>query len=722
MQNITPESDRTIRPASMHRSRNFLATIGALIGAALMMAGCGGDDDFTGENIPQMSIEGEGGFDEGGLYLTPRQQQQTNRERQGEPAGFVVRNTGEVTLELNSISVSQDTPDGISFAGAKGDTGCTFSRNVEGSNDQSGNCTAEQFCDDGDPNQCREATLPETPVSLEPGATQELEFIRLALPQGQTLDCPESAPDQVPDGLREDYCGSVTIDSNSTVDDDYISEGTGRVYFQADPGSGLVEIDGADFTFEGVDPGETVNDTFTLSNVGAQPLTLYNIRIESNNDFPGSFEFTTEGSGANFPIEIPADTNSSRDFTLSYSAPGDATPDDLTFTAFMVVESSSIEALPDQAINIRNAVFTGPTARFTPRALSFSEQNSQTLTISNEGTSNLGLSSIGFEPAEAANAYTIYDDGNPINCTFEDGSLSGCNLGSAVSAGGSKDLTVEYSPGSFDEEVVDLNVTHRDPFHDGYRTNDAQTTGTTAVKLVGTQDGSVARVRPLSLNFVQGGEEIRTRLFVLRNLGTSAYSTDDIIWQPDPANPPVQFFLTEGQSGNQSITEDNPVTVEPSTLKVGRVNYDPTAGEDATTSGVGVVLNGSNNLDYNSASACDSAGVRLCINQTEIVPRPTIDAVISTDAEGDPPEVPVRQTIQLSAANSSASPDSISFYYWMTLDRPDGSHVFISPGDSNVETISIRPDRPGDYTIALGVLAGQATAQETFTFTATPAN
>lgn len=623
--------------------------------SATVLAACG--SGFGSDEVAQVSLNSPDGE---GITL------ESGDSQHGSSTTVQLQSNGDKDLEITSLEMV-DTPDRLHHQGSEPLSACTF----DATNDAIyGNCESEQYCTftrtnrDGfeDTHTCRDATPPETPITLAEGNTIDLNFFLGANPEGERYDCPE-APGDISSGLEEGYCGELRIETNASSDNGPFENGNATLYFQVNSDkSGEINTPGS-LDFESISPGVTQERTFSIDNVGDNPLTVNTITISEYTNL-----ITLSPAGQ---VEIAAD--SSQTYTVTIDIPEDYDISQLSSPVYLNIDSTANPNGPGESVimNLDIAAGSGPALEYTPKSLTFADGTSKTVTLSNTGSQELSFDGMSFEPSSLSNSYevttTVDGEQKQVNATTLDPPADGEDSTDAT-------LEVEYT-GDGTDDVGQLILEHDDESR--YERSE--------VMLLGDEDNGYTELvsrEQYNFRFSQSGE----RQFVLHNRGTSEVNVSVDFSDVPP-------YLDIPESAIPSKSSGDTATIPAGGLLSGTVTFAGTESESGqpkqpkirfTTDGIQSALE----MDINVST--DEGQTRSA-------------SIVAADGE----QLTVGETTRLTLEGETKDPSTVE---WFVLDRPDGSEVF-AVHDGN--ELLMRPDTAGTYKVAVTLRGGNGPELQT---------
>jgi hypothetical protein len=628
--------------------------------------------------------------------------------------GFNVRSTGEAPLKITDLSLepSGDIPSRLLYNGEETETSCEFNSMVSETNDASGNCSSNQYCN-AVTGQCHETGLPETPITVD--NSQSFEFLLAASSEAEMVcpDPPDERPEkfvgstatwnQITAGGEYDYCGELHIETNARNSGSVFNNGNARVYLMTNTGSGQITLNPENFSFEDIQPGTTKEQTLTILNDGRGPLRVDNINVVSNARFV-SVEPTD--SSNSYPVEIPGSNSDSgagdATWTVTVSIPEGTDPDEIPSNSSLKVISSAANA-PDSGTSVGISISTpsaGPAIDFVdgnkkPKtALSFESSQTQTIGVRNQGTEDslLVLRSIGIELFQncpgsnqgscdpesrrqaLADAYSMTLGGQSVSLGTSPTNLGAGNVGDKRTIRTDADpqsLKVTYDGGSGDAPPLGYLVVNH---------NDSTSGGSARIALLGARSGALVETLPGSVTFKHGDSE-QTRTILLRNQGTSPIemkppSDEDLTGAFDVVNPSgSNDSWTVPAEGLKPITVKFFGTNDSNELTVGDIAFQST--EEAVQ----------DEITFDASTRQDFFDFEASIaNQNR--------------------QLRVGSALRFSA---STMPQLQATYQWVVLKRPAESRIFRARPTtfSSDNTFQIQPGQPGTYRIGVTVRAAE---------------
>lgn len=642
-----------------------LLTLGALVA-------CG--PGLEADDQPGLNIRGENQTAGRDIPTPPR------AGRQGSPLKVEIESNGDAPLIIEKVSM--DASERIVFEGEDTGTECTFDASVLPSNDGSGNCSAGQVCDEVT-NTCLSTELPETPIELPAPQFKEFRFFLTAAETG-AVDCPEPGS-EVPEKFKENYCGQFSVETNAPqTEGDLINEGDVTFYFQVDAGSGEISVQPQSLTFDNVEPGSSLEKELTIINEASTPLEIDAISVENNTNVL-QVGPTTSGS-------IPG--GEQKTWTIYLDVPANMKKEEIPSSDTLFIDSSAtnISTAKAVAITINTGSTAGPAIAFDKTALSFKDNKTQTVTISNNGQTKLLINSLtvngrnGSSVGQDSYSFTYKGKDVPENGNIVDAS--------GIAPGESADLEVTLDgPGNLDP--ADLVLAHNDPAASGKVPSQNVDSGRSTLLLLAGKDGPVGEIVPQTMNIELTDEVPQDGVqfpFVIYNRGTQPL---EVTPDSDPPNFPIP-----------ELPADMATTIEAGTLF------------GATQKFLGKSGDMPEYLTIKMSGNTLGAPLQLNINATPNTDGADPQAVIAPDCS-EPLQAEVHKVTALDAGDSSVSSNGMPFYRWYVLDRPDGSRYFVENSGPNAKQFAFRADTAGTYEVALVIEEGSFSEVTTCTIEAT---
>lgn len=648
----------------------------ALAGLALAVIGAGCGDSLQSDEAVQVALDSpESGQ---GLALDFP----CEARRQGEPGVVRLVSQGGKPLKIESVEMS-NTPPRIQYRGEETDSECDYApsnvpaEDSEENYNHAGDCLAGEYCGGNtSPNKCISTALPSETISVEQESSEEFRFQLLAADVNSpeaAVNCPDPGPD-VPEAVRDDYCGEVTIETNANKDDDRFTDGNVTLYFQVDSSrSGVSEIMANNLTFNGIEPGATVGPkSFSVRNNSPDsPLLITQLSVQNQSDI---VRVDPDPSQSN----VTVDPMSSKTFDVTLEVPDDYDVSTLAADDIVDLETTAVNGCTELVnLTYNTSNVEGAGIQLEPEALSFAESATQSVTATNVGATKGLLNRINFRPQAIGMKYDINYDGQTI-----DPSTSSW---AQIPAGESVSFDVEFTDNS--GGIGEMIVNH----------NDEGIGGQSSVVLLGDNDAGYGDVIPSAANFNYGSEETRT--LYIWNRGTGELAIAPQLESPNSANPPVDKtnFQIDGFSSASPIPAGAVAT--------GTIQFDGSSGSQKTEL----------SLDMQSDTAGDALVIPITVtsgsDSTNLVPK--IGSVSGSDT------VEVGQTARFNSADSQGN-SSLSGDVWFVADRPDGS-TFFRKAFGEAE-FAVRPDVAGTYKIGFvaveDISNGTLQAIDTFELTA----
>jgi hypothetical protein len=631
------------------RLRTFVIAA-ALVALTALAFGCG-DSNIAETEVPQLALDGNTTAN-----ISLSLGNASNQPVSQQPIRF--RNTGEADLEVDSIEwVSQ--PPRLIGADEYDGTACDYDVNAGSTFDSSSACASDTFCW-AITQECRKRGFGDTPFVVPSGQIKQVDIV--LLPALGEIDCPD-APSGRDVDVPGDYCGELVIKTNANNDNEGagIKAGNLRVFFTYATGSGTIATNPASISFSGVAPGNSDSRTLTISNTADDgALNIDQVRIQDHAD-----KFTVTG-----PNSTDIEAGNEEDWTIEFNAPDDW--DEETIGTNLEIGSSATNERTTLIPVTASSQQDRPAIKVDPQALGFSAGNSQTLTISNEGTASLTMQSFS---ADGAYSFSVggvdFDSEVPAN-------------DKVIQAGNSKEITVTYDSNA-GAGVGNLEISYV-YYVDGNAVPDSAN-----VTLLGDlDDAPVGVVAPNSFLFLAKSGNSQTRSFAVRNLGTQPLD--------------VSSATLSDTTGDFSLVGDPSGSIPAGGIKEGSVEY---SGSDDQMDNVTLTL------ASNTAGAAIDMTVSLFAQpgtatgdlEAKITPGFAADTTV-VGAEA-------RFSSQQSTADDPSILDSAS---WVLLDRPAASSAFLQQNSADV---SFFPDVAGTYKISVLINADSgASSQTTYSFSA----
>jgi len=650
----------------MRNGFHFATALPAAVGLAALVAGVGCGDDLESEGTAQISVETPGSDSQQAIELgLPCQS-----ERVEDPGTVRLLSNGDQPLEITSIEMS-NTPERLLFRGEETGTSCTFDAEAVPWNDGADDCGERRYCDDNQG--CLDTRLPSETVTIEPEASREFDWILAAADfddERAAISCPEPG-EEVPQNLREDYCGEVTLETNTGRDQEPFDNGAVTLYFQIDADrKGIVEVVENSLTLNGIQPGQTTGPKrFSVRNNSPDDeLTISRLSVQNQTR-------QVQISPADTPLTV--EPSSEQNFDVSIDLPEDFDLENLAEDDFIEIQSSAVNRCSTSISLFYNTSSTsGPAALLDRESLAFGETNPQSVTARNVGRELLLLSRQNFEPDGLAQNYTIRFDGEEIGPDQASWAQ--------IQSGESASFDVEFTGNS--GGVGEMFLSH----------NDDEVGGRHSIVLLGDEGGGFGRAFPSDVNFNFGTQEART--VVVWNRGSEELTLNPQLQGPNMPSNPEDTPLDRSNLQIDGLSDASPIP--PGDVATGQLTFDGASGSTRTT--------------FTLEMQSDTVGspMNLAVSVTEVPDGESLQPGINP-VSGETVEVGQIARFDSSPSNGNSN---LSGDAWFLMDRPQESTVFREAfGDPD---FSIRPDTAGTYTVAFAPVeaAGDGTLQRIATF------
>lgn len=628
----------------MRKLQTYLIVASSLA-AALAVVGCSdGGDSFGTTDFPSMSLSNSNTV----RLNLPSTEEQMKAQRE-----VTLQNSGDIDLEVESIEwVAR--PDQLRMApGYIEDSRCEYDASEAPTYDASDRCPDDSVCWALN-GECRQTGIPELPLTIGPDKTYS--FRTILLPKSTALRCPEQPEGQTP---VDNYCGELRVKTNANTNDEdrQVEEGEFSIIFVHTEGSGTLSPAPQTLNFSGVAPGDSTSVDLTLSNVHAdKPLTIRGLKVLDQENL---FDISQTPA-------LPAEINpgSENTWTITFQPPADWDGED--FGTNLAVETSENPGTPTLIPIDVSATAPMPSIQLEPSAMDFSSQTTQTLTVSNEGGTNLVINGFSTSPSSY---YSVEPD---------------ASTAVVVRPGESEEFQVSFDyPADEPAGGVGTLEVHYNYFVAGTNHSDSAT-----VTLLGNiGDAPLGMVSPQALDFHAASGASAARSFVLRNLGSQPLEISD-------------FEITEtvGSADSFSTTLSPGTTLAPGAIQAVEVNYSSSDDEDDRSA-----------LRLTTNTAGSDLFVTLIADAGEAA---DTSAEI-TPAFGDD-SLELGEPAEFNALSSSGYEDSdLRTGQWILLERPADSAAFL---DKTGDRASFLPDVAGDYTVSYLVGTGPKSNQASYTF------
>lgn len=421
--------------------------------------------------------------------------------------------------------------------------------------------------------QCPKAGVTCTNVS---GADPELRttdgFLSLQASSIAALDLGDNSA--VPAVLATDGANRERI-QNGTVDLGWV-EGTTAVESTGGSDDPDISVGSASIDFGSVAVGSSGSQTLLISNTGMAALAVSDVTISGTD--AGQFSITDGdapfilGPGENATIGLAFDPASAGEKSAALTIASDD-PDEGSVEVALS-GTGTTETAPDIAVNTASLDF-GSVSTGTSKEL--------TLTVSNQGTASLDASSVSITGTNAS-LFSVVSGNAPFT----------------VAAGGSRNLTVKFSPATPGSKGATLSIASNDPDE-----------STLEVLLVG--DGSGTNNPEISIN--------PTGLsYGIVSVGTSRLLELTVNNQGSSLLTVTSITITGQEASNFSISSGNaPFSVSSGGSRVVGVQFTPaTPGAKNAT----IVIN--SNDDDEGTINVSLSGEGTDVGQPEITVSPTL--------------------------------------------------------------------------------------------------
>ncbi|MGM0555090.1 MAG: hypothetical protein ACQEVA_01815 [Myxococcota bacterium] len=635
----------------------FISAIAAVaVGGLAVLGGCG-DDGFEQIDQGQLSLESQG--------TVQLQINQDDRPEEQSDIQFSNSGTGDLTFSRIELVDAPARLTGIQSAGDQPQQ-CEYDRNNP---PQYGTgCETGQVCWYLT-NTCRPTGFPDTPVSIAPERSLNLQLV--VLPGDGPIECPDAPEDD--DNAPANYCGKLIVETDAANDGENIVDGNATVYFTYQAGSGQIRVEPPQISFDDASPGGTFTRDFTISNPDSEE-TLF-INGASINKESSMFEVTGDEPISGAEISPQA----TKSWTLNFTPPESANLAELTGIYLTIESSAKNNSSASTFISIGGSGAT-PVVTVEPELVSFDSASEQTVTVTNvagdsgEDRPNIRLRSL--TTAENDAFYTFIIDGTEIGNNIDTDLLQ---------PGDSKEITVKYAKpdGESGAGATEARLSYT------YFESSEQISSTKRFTLLGDQASApLGKLSPTSLLFRAADGNEKTHAFVIRNIGNAALDLSGAALG-DPA-----------VGSKDEFTFDVPSSVPAGSIAEGTVTF---TGANAETDNV--------SLNMNSNTAGPVMTLNLFADGSS--PDANIDALITPFGDDT---VAVDSKVELDAQQSTV-PDSSSLdsAEWYLLSRPSGSSAFLN---KNGRSVAFFPDAAGEYKVGLILYSGSTGSSTTYTFTA----
>ncbi len=630
------------------RTMTNLTAIGLVAAAAVALGACG--SGFGSDQIAQVSLASP---DNRAISLD-----EGDGIQHGDVASVLLRSNGERDLEVTSLELV-DVPEQVYHVGGESLGECTFDPDAAPTYAQDGNCGSGQgrYCTDTTNSDgthvCRDGALPDTPISRPSGETVQFEFF---LGANSQVSCPEPG-DDVPDGLREEYCGKLEIETNAETSDSTFENGNTTLYFQIVDQSqmGEISIDDRSLDFNDLAPGVMAENSFAVDNTGQASLELTGMSISEHTDMIDISPST--------PVTIPAGDDNTRTFDVSIDIPEEYDINELADRVFVNIDWDGATGTGETVtLNLNAAPGFGAALAYEPHALSFADSTTQTVTLSNVGTAALSIDGASLESDDSetnlqeAYSATLAYDGDEYDLLADDiPNISAPDDGEEST---DVEVTVEYT-GSGGETGA-LAIEHNDLAH-----FEETTIGLFADQNPGQPEMYTQR----QYNYRFGTES--QRQFAIYNAGTSEVTGTSV-------DNPNQEFTIEGVDGE---------SIPPGGILAGTITFSGTDGSQQSETDIEFSFDDASSVILtNVVSPADGSSRTAEIEQTNGDGSVEVGDVASFELAGE----------------DLNDPNTIR---WFLVERPDTSSLFpVHEG----EDFHLRPDAAGTYTLVATARGGGA--------------
>ncbi len=647
-------------------TQRMMKTLLSGLGAASLLlggvTGCSDNNDFgtTDQAAAQLSAPQNGAI---ALMLPTREGQPI------EQSAIRFQSTGTTELIIESIEWVGEKPDRV------------FMGNSRQGDVPEADCSSEVYYPAS--MSCVTTGAPDFSEPLPNGQTFEIPLHVAAFGVGEpnTIQCPE-ADESVPAQFTDRYCGAIQVTTNGLNDSQRVTQGDFTVYLQADRTSGELTINQASLNFQNVGPGFMDTRTFSMSNTGAEPLTIQSISVSEL----GSL-LTLDITQDELPLELTP--GEAREVTLTVDLGADIPQGQLDLLADperapkIVIDSSA----PNSPFTLDLVFDTSqtilPILQTDTQNLSFADDTTQSFTLTNPGDTPATVNGVNFEPSGSGDAYELQIEGMP----FAQGMTKVIRgVREDQPDRNTEEFEVVYTPpmnGPAPLTTMVINYT----FFEG----EVARSSSVRIVLLGDQAMvSYADLVPTVFNFSTRTSDTQRRKAMLRNLGTAPLNLTNIELGTPQLGGAEEFTIATADG-----TPFADVTVAP--------------GGAAELS---ITFNGTDQQPdrVNATVTSDSAAgdILLTLVSADAAPSEVELNIVAAPAE------PVAGDLVLLSFGEGITESVARSAQWVLLEKPSGSDAALKiQGD----TLGFVPDVAGDYTFVVTAIDGSVDVQTTYTIT-----